>query len=188
VVKGNDNTIEAVRVVENAGPAGIKVAGDGNRVLGNAVGDVGRGNGGHGIHVLGAGNLLAGNGVFASTGDGISVSRGTALSPNVIRLNAVGGPQRSNGGNGVTVGGTGNGAAAPVELERNTAQANMGAGFVVAGTGHQLAGNVSGGAGVLSNAGCEFDVAAGNVNATGNVSGTDLIPGASGSAFPTGCR
>jgi hypothetical protein len=64
----------------------------------------------------------------------------------------------------------------------------MGAGFLVTGTGHQLANNVSGGAGVLNNAGCEFDVATGNVNATGNKSGGVLIPGLDGSAFPTGCR
>ena len=48
--------------------------------------------------------------------------------------------------------------------------------------------NLSGGTGSgETNIGCEFNVGTGNFNATGNKANGTTVPGANGSAFPTGC-
>jgi hypothetical protein len=82
---------------------------------------------------------------------------------------------------------TGSGDGAPIEIESNTTQSNGAYGIRVSGTGHQLKNNTSGGAGA-ANTLCAYNVAAGNVNGTGNKTVAGTIPGASGSAFPTGCK
>jgi hypothetical protein len=46
---------------------------------------------------------------------------------------------------------------------------------------------VSGGFLNLDNTGCNYSVAAGNINATGNKAKFFVVPGANGSAFPTAC-
>jgi hypothetical protein len=62
----------------------------------------------------------------------------------------------------------------------------------VAGTGHQLKDNVSGGSGGFpggdDNGKCEVAVVSGNFNATGNKANGAAIGGANGSAFPIACQ
>src|SRR5262249_3589982 len=118
------------------------------------------------------------------------VSGGAAGSPNVVRGNVAGAPSfLGNKGNGIALDGTGNGPSSPVEIDGNTAQANAHDGFKITGTANKLRNNVGGGAASSSNnKGCQFDVAAGNLNFTGNTSSGAGIPGASGSPFPTGCQ
>jgi hypothetical protein len=188
VVEGNDNTIDTVQILQNSGDSGIRVTGSGNRLVKNVAGNSGKGNDGNGITVAGSGNMLLGNSAHANGGDGISVSGGSAGSPNVLKLNLAGAAQKGNGGNGIVVAGNGNGAGAPIEIEQNTTQGNTRAGIKVTGSGHQLKNNVSGGFGTKNNSSCEYDVAAGNINATGNKSGLKSIPGSNASAFPTGCK
>jgi hypothetical protein len=119
------------------------------------------------------------------------VTGGTAASPNLIRQNVAGDKLRGNGGNGIHVlGDIGNGAPNALEIEKNTVRANGLNGIVIAAgaTGHELKGNVSGDTSPeLNNGDCEFLVAAGNLNATGNKANGVTIPGADGSAFPTTC-
>jgi hypothetical protein len=190
LVQGHGNTVKDTRVM-TGGSHGIDVAGDGNAVLKNVVGDRGKGNRGTGITVSGAGNLIQENKVYASGGDGIEVTGGHAARPNVIRQNAVGDKGRGNAGHGIHVrDDVGNGTPNPIEIERNTARSNALDGLVVApgATGHELKGNVSGDTSPeLDNGGCEYLVAAGNVNATGNKANRVTIPGSDGSAFPTTC-
>ena len=188
VVEGNGNVIDTVQSVDNAGGDGIQVTGSGNTVVRSTAGGQGAGNGGNGITVSGPSNLIASNSAFANTGDGINVGGGTAANPNIVRANIAGTPYRGNGGNGIVVAGTGSGASSPIEIESNTTQSNGLTGVKVTGTGHQLKKNVSGGFKAKTNGLCEFEVGAGNINATGNTSGIKSILGADGSAFPTGCK
>jgi hypothetical protein len=188
LVHGDGNTIDAVQISSNTGGDGIEVTGNGNRIVNNTVGDAGVGNGGDGINLFGTGNFIGANFVFQNNGDGINVSGGTAAGPNTIKGNISGSAQRGNGGSGIVLGGTGNGGTTPIELEANTTQGNSVDGIRITGTGHQLKGNVSGGMSAKNNAGCEFNVAAGNINAGGNRSGSRVISGAVGSPFPTGCK
>src|SRR5205085_1134658 len=104
-----------------------------------------------------------------------------------LKLNVAGGSNRGNQGTGIVLGGTGNGNASPVELEANTAQSNASGGITVTGTGHQLKDNVSGGFLNLDNTGCNYNVASGNFNATGNKAKFFVVPGASGAPFPAVC-
>jgi hypothetical protein len=188
LVHGDGNTIDAVQISSNTGGDGIEVTGNGNRIVNNTVGDAGVGNGGDGINLFGTGNFIGANFVFQNNGDGINVSGGTAAGPNTIKGNISGSAQRGNGGSGIVLGGTGNGGTTPIELEANTTQGNSVDGIRITGTGYQLKGNVSGGMSAKNNAGCEFNVAAGNINAGGNRSGSRVISGAVGSPFPTGCK
>lgn len=84
---------------------------------------------------------------------------------------------------------SGNGPKAPIEIDGNIVKANEGDGIrVLVGKGHQLKDNESGGAAKEDdNAGCEFLVDDGNINATGNKANDVLIPGANGTEFPRGC-
>jgi hypothetical protein len=186
-VQGNGNVIDGAHVVDNAGGEGIWVRGNGNTVLRSTAGGQGKGNGANGIAVAGQGNVVRNNQAYGNGGHGIHVSGGTAASPNVVRANVAGAPYRGNVGSGIVVAGTGNGGANVVEVVSNTTQSNGTYGIRVTGTGHQLKNNASGGTGA-ANALCAYSVAPGNINATGNTSGPKTIPGANGSAFPTGCK
>jgi hypothetical protein len=141
--------------------------------------------------VDGYGNQVRNNTVYASAGDGINVCGGTDPDPNVIYLNTVGARDgKGNLGNGIRVcaGDTGNGTDSPIEIERNTVRANTLNGIWVEGVDHQLKNNVSGGTSSGDDNGdCEFLVAAGNINATGNKANGVTVPGTNGSSFPTGC-
>jgi hypothetical protein len=185
VVQGARNAVRQIDVLHNVGD-GVTVSGNRNLVAGSQVGAQGAGNHGDGIRVSGQGNTVRGNLVHGNAGDGITVSGGVAASPNIVRNNHVGAAGQGNIGNGIVVGGTGGGAAAPIEIEGNTARGNVLAGIVVTGTGHQLKNNVSGGPGE-GNYGCEYAVGGGNINSTGNTVGTAPISGADGSPFPAGC-
>jgi hypothetical protein len=186
VVDGNRNVIEATDVT-SAGGHGIRVTGNRNKLIGNLAGGQLTGNAGDGINVRGAGNVLRRNEAYGNVGDGFDVSGGRAAAPNVLKANTAGGPYLGNGGNGIVLGGTGGGAGDPVEVENNKTFGNYLAGVKVLGQGHQLRGNVSGGTGLKSNGGCEFEVTAGNLNATGNLAGSTGVLGASGTAFPSSC-
>jgi hypothetical protein len=169
------------------GGHGIDVSGHDNQVLRNAVGDRGKGNGGDGIHVSGRGNMVRENDVFANRGDGVDVSGGTSAHPNVIQRNQVGDVGKGNGGHGLLVRGTGNGPADPVELEENRAQSNGRDGLTVVGKGHALNKNISGGSAAQDNGGCEFTVAAGNLNVGGNTANGVAIAGGNSGPFPPKC-
>jgi Right handed beta helix region len=190
LVEGHGNTVKDTRVM-GGGSHGIQVTGDGNSLLKNLVGDRNNGNGGAGITLEGAGNLVQENKVYANGADGIVVTGGTAASPNVIRQNVAGDKSRGNAGNGIHVSGdVGNGAPNALEIEKNAVRANGLNGILIApgATGHELKGNVSGDTSPeLNNGDCEFLVAAGNLNATGNKANGVTISGADGSAFPTTC-
>ena len=190
LVAGDGNTVKDTRVTES-GSHGIEVTGDNNALLKNLVGDRNKGNGGAGITLQGVGNLVQENKVYASGADGIMVTGGTAASPNIIRQNVAGDKLRGNGGNGIHIlGDIGNGAPNALEIEKNTVRANTLNGILVAAgaTGHELKGNVGGDTSPeLNNGDCEFLVAAGNLNATGNKANGVTIPGADGTAFPTTC-
>jgi hypothetical protein len=166
------------------GGDGINVSGAGNLIQKNDVGNGGKGNAGDGIHVAGTGNTVDENNVFANGGDGIDVSGGTVASPNVVKNNEVGDRNKGNLGNGILVGGLGNSAVNPVEIDGNTVKANVLAGIKVTGSGHQLKDNESGGSGDNNNGLCEYDLAAGNVDAGGNdANGASVsltIPGCTG--------
>jgi hypothetical protein len=53
---------------------------------------------------------------------------------------------------------------------------------------HRLQNNASGGSGNEVNLACQYDVLAGNFNATGNTRNGVAIGGADGSPFPSGCQ
>jgi hypothetical protein len=187
VVQGNGNTVDSTDAFANGGH-GVQVTGSTNQILKVDTGDRNKGNGGDGLHVEGAGNLLQENDAFANGGDGIEVVT-TGSSPNVVKKNVSG--DRSGKGNfgyGIYISGPGNGSASPLEVEQNTVKANGLAGIKIAGAGHQLKNNISGGTGSgETNVGCEFDAAPGNINATGNKSDGIAVAGQNGSAFPVGC-
>jgi hypothetical protein len=186
LAQGQGNTITDADAVAN-GAHGIHVIGDLNRVLRNDVGDRGKGNGGDGLHVSGGGNLVQENDAFANLGDGIEVSGGTGATPNVIKKNRMGSTGKGNGGNGLLVGGTGNGTPDPVEIEQNRAYSNGLNGISAVGSGHELKQNISGGSAAQKNGRCEFDVAAGNFSAGGNKANGVAVGGKDGEPFPTGC-
>ncbi len=185
-VDGRDNTVIGNEVVGN-GAIGIFLKGTGNRLAGNAVGERGRGNGDTGIHAEGGGNLIEENRVLANGGQGIEVSGGDAGRPVVLRKNRVGDRDGGNAGHGIVVAGAGNGGNGPVEIDENTVAGNLGDGVRVTGPGHQLRDNASGGAGDLDNAGCEFEVSAGNLDAGGHRVNDIPVDRGSGDSFPTGC-
>ena len=186
VVQGNSNLVTDTDVFGNGGN-GVDVTGNSNQILKVDAGDIGKGNGGDGIHVSGYGNVLQENDAFVNGGDGIEVIA-TSGAPNVLKKNVAGDRGKGNAGNGIVVSGNGNGTSNPIELEENTAKANTLMGIKVTGTGHQLKNNVSGGSGSgETNGSCEFNVVAGNFNATGNKANGTTISGSNGSAFPTGC-
>jgi hypothetical protein len=176
-VQGNQNTISKVEARDNATGTGIIVAGDQNTVLrsiadGNAAG----------ITVTGLGNLINRNKARSNVGPGFQIGGGTAASPNVVKNNVAGAAGRGNGGNGILLDGTGAGANGPVGVLGNVTQDNGANGFRITGTGHRLKDNASSG-----NAVCQYRVASGNLNATGNTTGNTPIAGANNSPFPTGC-
>ncbi len=187
IMQGGNGLITDTDAFSNGGH-GVQVIGNTNQILKVDSGDSGKGNGGDGIHVEGSGNLIQETAVFANTGDGIDVVASTG-SPNILKKNVVGDRSgKGNGGNGISVAGPGNGTATPIEIEENTLKANGLTGILITGTGHQLKNNVSGGTGTgETNLGCEFSVAAGNFNATGNKANGTTVAGSNGSAFPTSC-
>jgi hypothetical protein len=175
-VKGDGNTIDTVRASTNDAGYAISVGGNGNTIA-NSTTD---GNGADGIQVNGAGNLISGNIAFSNTRDGIGVSGGTAVGPNVVANNVSG----ANGGNGISLTGPGSGAGAGADLKGNTTRGNGSDGIAVNGSGHKLKNNSSGGFDM--NRACQYRVTPGNINGTGNTIGSVPIPGANGSPFP-GC-
>jgi hypothetical protein len=187
VVQGHNNLVTDTDAFANGGH-GIQVTGNGNQILKTDSGDRNKGNGGDGLHVEGAANVVQENDAFANGGDGIEVTA-TGGSPNIIRKNVSGDRSgKGNAGNGILVSGPGNGTANPIELEQNTVRGNGLSGVRIVGAGHQLKNNVSGGTSSGEpNAGCEFEVSAGNTNATGNKANGATVSGQNGSAFPTGC-
>ena len=186
-VQGQNNTVSGVAAMDNAAGDGISVSGSGNTVTKNAAGDQGQGNGGAGISVSGTANLVKANTAYANYTDGIDVAGGTVASPNIVKNNVAGGPQRGNTSRGISVSGAGPGAAGAVDIAGNVTQANGLVGLSVAGTGHRLKDNASGGATGATNGACQFSVASGNTNATGNTRNGAPIAGADGTAFPNGC-
>jgi PKD repeat protein len=185
LITGSTNTLDNADAFEN-GIGGIEVIGSNNTIKKSDLGDAGRGNGGHGLQVTGAGNQIIENNVFANVGSGIHVIA-TSGTPNVIRKNQAGDRNKGNGAHGIIVAGPGNGTATPIEIDENTTRSNTQVGIKVTGSGHQLKNNVSGGSGDQNNGQCEFDVASGNFNATGNTANGTSVPGSNGSPFPTGC-
>ena len=134
--------------------------------------------------MYGAGNLLAGNNTVRNALDGIGVTGGTAISPNVVSTNVSSG----NGGTGMSLSGTGSGAGGGAGIRGNTTQGNGLDGIQVNGSGHKLKNNSSGGSGSNANHACQYRVTPGNINVSGNTIGSVPIPGANGSPFPTGCK
>jgi hypothetical protein len=187
VVSGNSNNLHDNDVYGNTGD-GVNVTGNTNTIKQNDIGEKDKGNGGDGIHVNGYGNTIDGNDVFGNGGDGIDVSGGTAAKPNIVVKNDAGDRNKGNAGNGIVVAGVGNGTGSPIEIDSNTVKQNGLVGIKVTGTGHQLKNNESGGSGDQNNGGCEFNVGAGNFNATGNkANGTTVTPNTNNAAFPAGC-
>jgi hypothetical protein len=191
VVHGNDNLISDMKVVAN-GASGVVVVGDRNRIKKNILGDRTQGNGGDGADVDGDGNIVEENKAFANAGDGLVLQGGTAASPGVVRKNSSGDRgDKGNLGSGIVIlAGQGNGLPNPIEIESNTTVANGGAGIRIAdgATGYELKSNASGGGGAsYDNAGCEYDVGPGNLNATGNKINGVKLEGKDGSPFPAGC-
>lgn len=180
-IVGNGNLVDTTDSFGNGGD-GVNVAGDGNTIDGMSIGDRNKGNSGDGLNLVGSGNLVIDNDAYANGGDGYDVSGGTSASPNVLKKNTAGDTgDKANLGNGFVVGGIGNGTPNAVELEENVAEGNALVGFLVTGTGHELKKNEG-----TDNGGFEFDVVAGNFNATGNEANGTTIAGADGTAFPTG--
>lgn len=195
-VEGDQNVINDFNTVFANGLNGLVVQGDENTIEVNNVGDKDKGNGGGGIQVVGAQNRLAENKVFANggkvpNGNGIEVSGGSVAGPNLLIKNTVGDRGKGNVGNGIYIhDDLGNGTPNPVELDSNIARSNTLNGILIAAgaTGHELKKNSSGGSGDQANGGCEFLVAAGNFNATGNTAnGKTVSPNTDGAAFPTAC-
>lgn len=187
IVTGSSNNIHDNDVYGNTGD-GLNVTGNTNTIKQNGIGEKDKGNGGDGVHVNGYGNTIDGNDVFANRGDGIDVSGGTAAKPNIVVKNDAGDRGKGNAGNGIVVAGLGNGTGSPIEIDSNTVKQNGLIGIKVTGTGCQLKNNESGGSGDQNNGGCEFNVVAGNFNATGNkANGTTVTPNTNNAAFPTAC-
>lgn len=187
-VQGDGNTIDTVQTSRNDAGDGISVAGNGNTIANSMAGGQGGGNGGAGMRVTGAGNLIASNNAFNNVLDGISVTGGTAVSPNVVMNNVSGTQTFGNGGSGISLKGTGSGAGGVAGIRGNTTQGNGVDGIHVNGSGHKLKNNSSGGSGPSTNRACQYRVTSGNINATGNTMGSVAIPGANGSPFPTDCK
>jgi hypothetical protein len=187
IFQGNSNKADSTDSFSNAGH-GVLVTGNSNQLLKVDAGDKNKGNGGDGVHVEGADNTISENRAFANLGDGIEVVAASG-SPNILKKNVAGDKSgKNNAGNGILVAGPGNGAASPIELDQNTVKANGLVGIRITGSGHQLKNNVSGGTGSgETNAGCEFNVVAGNFNATGNKANGTTVSGSNGSPFPTSC-
>jgi hypothetical protein len=189
LVTGDHNAVKSTDSMENGG-TGIQVVGNNNLIYQTDVGERNAGNGGDGISVSGAGNQLLENDVYGNSGDGIETHGGAAGAPNVLKKNKVGDRNKGNLGFGILAEAddAGNGGANPIELEENTVKANGLDGIRIFGVAHQLKKNVSGGAAADDNMGCEFEVAGGNVNATGNKANGATIAGSNGTPFPTGCK
>lgn len=188
-VTGDGNTVTGPLVLTNSGD-GIQITGHNNTVLRADVGVATRGNGGDGISVNGRGNALRRNSVFGNVGDGIAVTGGTAAAPNVIAENLAGDRSKDNGGHGIFVfADVGSGNGGTIEIDKNTVRDNAldGIHLAASATGHDLRNNVSGGTAAQSNEGCEFNVAPGNFNRSGNKANATTVAGAMGSPFPTGC-
>jgi hypothetical protein len=181
-VKGDGNTVDAVQASRNSAGYGINVVGKGNTIANSTAVD----NGAAGIRVDGTGNLTTGNNAFRNILDGIGVSGGTAVSPNVISGNVSGTAGSGNGGSGIAVTGIGSGAGGGAGIKGNTTRANASDGIQVTGSGHKLKNNSSGGSGADGNHACQYRALPGNINVSGNTIGSVPIPGANGSPFP-GC-
>lgn len=98
---------------------------------------------------------------MSNAGDGIMVSD----IKNLIPKNDIGDKGKSNGGNGITVAGAGNGKKSPVEIEQNTGAYNAKVGIKVSCSQHQLKNNSA-----QNNGGCEYDLTPKNIDSGGNKS------------------
>ena len=134
--------------------------------------------------MYGTGNLITGNNAFRNVLDGIGVSGGTAVSPNVVNSNVSGTAGSGNGGAGIALTGTGSGAGGGADIKGNITRGNASDGIQVTGSGHKLKNNSSGGSGADRNYACQYRMASGNINMSGNTIGSVPIPGANGSPFP----
>jgi hypothetical protein len=181
-VKGDGNTIDTVQTSRNSAGYGLSVVGNGNTIANGTAVD----NGAAGIRVGGTGNLITGNNASRNILDGIGVSGGTAVSPNVVSSNVGGTAGSGNGRAGISLTGTGSGAGGVADIKGNTTRGNASDGIQVTGSGHKLKNNSSGGSGSDRNHVCQYRVASGNINESGNTMGSVPIPGANGSPFP-GC-
>jgi hypothetical protein len=182
IMIGDGNTVDAVQASRNDAGYGIAVAGKGNTIANSTAGD----NGGAGIGVDGTGNLITGNNTSRNVLDGIGVSGGTAVSPNVVNSNVSGTAGSGNGRAGIALTGTGSGAGGSADIKGNTTRGNASDGIQVTGSGHKLKNNSSGGSGADGNHACQYRMAPGNINMSGNTIGSVPISGANGSSFP-GC-
>ena len=125
-------------------------------------------NGAVGIRVGGTGNLITGNNAFRNALDGIGVSGGTAVSPNVVNSNVSGTSGSGNGGAGIALTGTGSGAGGGAGIKGNITRGNTSDGIEVTGSGHKLKNNSSGGSGADGNHACQYRMFSGNTNMSGN--------------------
>ena len=89
-----------------------------------------------GIGVDGTGNLITGNNTSRNVLDGIGVSGGTAVSPNVVNSNVSGTAGSGNGRAGIALTGTGSGAGGSAYIKGNTTRGNASDGIQVTGSGH----------------------------------------------------
>jgi hypothetical protein len=122
-VLGDGNLLDTTDATKNGGK-GFNVVGNNNTLKVRKVGDKNAGNGGDGITVNGNGNSLTGGGkVLANGGWGINVN-GNA---NTLTKNVVGDSGAGNTAGGIRVNGSGN------QLTENTANANIGPGFLAIG-------------------------------------------------------
>ena len=120
-VNGDGNTVDAVQASRNDAGDGISVVGKGNTIA-NSTAAVD--NGAAGIRVDGTGNLITGNNAFRNVLDGIGVSGGTAVSPNVVSSNVSGTSGFGNGGTGIALTGTGSGAGGGAGIKGNITRGN----------------------------------------------------------------
>ena len=190
LIEGRRNTVDTVSAQDNPAGDGIRIVGRNNTIINSKAGDLllGTGNGENGFVVSGTGNLIQGNSAFDNGGNGFTISGGTALNPNIVSNNVAGAPNRGNAGSGFSINGQGAGASGVVDIVGNTAQSNSVNGIGVSGADHRLQNNASGGTGNEVNLSCQYNVATGNFNATGNTRNGVAIAGADGSPFPNGCQ
>ena len=204
-IAGNGNTIHNSFANDNVG-GGITMIGDGNTV--DAV-QASRNDAGYGINVVGKGNTIANstarrqrgrrhpggrNGQpdqrqqrLTATSSTVSVSPGAPPSaPTWLTVTSAAQPAPATGESALPLTGTGSGAVGSADIKGNITRGNASDGIQVTGSGHKLKNNSSGGSGSDGNHACQYRMASGNINMSGNTIGSVPIPGANGSSFP-GC-
>ncbi len=169
------------RYIRNEQPSGngtgIFINGSNNTVHNGSVSN----SSGVGLQITGDGNLATDTRVYTSTSHGVQVTGST----NQLLKLVIGDIGKGNGGDGLNVAGNNN------VLQENTARSNTLDGIrIPSGNGNTLKKNISGGSASQNNGDCEYEVVAGvpqNTNNGENKANGVTVPGAVGSAFPTGC-